>query len=122
VLLAAVGTAQGDCQTMSNCGCGSDFLYVNNDNAVWLRDLYNGVNNEGPIEDAEVVGMLKDSDGNDVFLIPMPFDVELGFYVGTIQHTIPLVAGDLYSITVTASVAGGLVGQWLQTYRAAYRT
>ena len=97
-------------------------LYVGNDVLIFVSDLHQDEPPYTSITDATVIGQVFDSDGAQVGAdIPMVWNDDASSYRGTIQSTLPLIAGEDYIIIYKAS-AGGLDAKWQEVKRAKVRT
>lgn len=85
-------------------------LYIDNDQRLTLDELRLGTD-DTPVNDATVTGRIEDSAGDlvvgsDITLVYEPGTD--GRYSGLLEDSLPLTAGEIYTIRVAAETLSGL--------------
>lgn len=94
----------------------AEVLYVGNDMVVEVRNLAEEITGDS-INDATVTCTLTDSAGANVTGMTWPLTLAYvaesdGTYRGTIEYDTAVVAGAMYTLTVSVSAGTGYRGQW----------
>lgn len=91
-------------------------IYLSNDNLLSIEGLKNSSSGSF-MNTATVTATLKDSSGTSVsgqtFPITLSYIVATdGNYQATLENTLSMVEGSIYTATISATSSGGLYAEW----------
>lgn len=91
-------------------------IYLSNDNLLSIEGLKNS-SSGSYMNDATVTTTLKDSGGTAVSGQTFPISLNYiaatnGNYQATLENTLNMVEGSIYTATITATSSGGLYAEW----------